>query len=131
MNKLQSKQLQMLEKLIEIFESNGIKYWMAYGSVLGAIRHDGFIPWDDDIDVYINGRDYEKLQKIFNKNVIDGLRLDDSFLCDNYPFTFPKIISDDTVLIENRLKNSEYKGGIYIDIFPLYSVNCNKIFRKL
>lgn len=129
MNKLQTIQFNMLRKLVHILEDNNIDYWLAYGSVLGSIRHGGFIPWDDDVDIYINGKDYKKLQKLFNNNVIDGLRLDDAMSCPNYPFTFPKIIEDDTLLIEKRFQNTDYKGGIYIDVFPLYNVSNYRFFR--
>lgn len=129
MNKLQGVLCQLLKKVVDILDSNEIEYWLAYGSVLGAVRHNGFIPWDDDVDIYINGKDYEKLQSIFKNGSINGLRLDDAELCQNYPFTFPKIVDDSTVLIEKRFENTCYRGAIYIDVFPLFSVNNNKVFR--
>ena len=131
MNKLQSLQCEMLEKLICLLEENNIDYWLAYGSVLGAVRHNGFIPWDDDIDVYINGKDYPKLRILFKEGPIGNLRLDDAFLCGDYPYTFPKVVDCRTCLIEKRFEKCKYMGGVYIDVFPLYSVRNSKLLRSI
>lgn len=131
MTKLQQELYTMLEKLVDILNDNQIKYWLAYGTTLGAIRHNGFIPWDDDVDIYIDGKDYAKLQKIFSVGEVNGLRLDDYLLCKDYPYTFPKIVNAHTKLIEKRFEHLNYISGIYIDIFPLYSVSTNKILRYI
>lgn len=130
MTKLQEEQCNLLKKLIKLLDDNKIDYWLAFGSALGAVRHNGFIPWDDDVDIYINGRQYEKLCQIFYGKEIDNMRLDDASNRD-YPFTFPKIIDVSTKLIENRFSHLTYVGGIYIDIFPLYSVSNCALFRKI
>lgn len=48
-------------------EENNIKYYLAYGTLIGAVRHHGFIPWDDDVDVFVSGEDFLKLKEVFNK----------------------------------------------------------------
>ena len=72
---LQNAEYYMLYKLDEICKSIGIDLILGYGTLLGAIRHDGFIPWDDDIDVIVSDKDFKKLKRHFKKhnNNIDGL----------------------------------------------------------
>ena len=60
LKEIQEESFKILEKLKEIFDQNGWKYYLAYGTLLGAIRHEGFIPWDDDIDLWVPREDYEK-----------------------------------------------------------------------
>ena len=131
MNKLHEAQFELLKKTINILDQNKIVYWLAYGSVLGAVRHNGFIPWDDDVDIYINGKDYKKFQSLFINGEIDGIRLDDYKLCDQYPFTFPKLIDASTKLIEKRFEKTGYISGVYIDVFPLFEISKNPVMRRM
>ena len=133
LKKLQKYELSILDRLVQIFKEFDISYWIAYGTVLGAVRHKGFIPWDDDIDIYIDGNDYSKLIHIFldRNNDINGLSLHDFKTIADYPFTFPKIIDNKTKLIEKRYSHTTYCCGVYIDIFPLYNVPDNPIFRRI
>ena len=64
--KLQKKELEIMKYFDNFCEENNIKYYLAYGTLLGSIRHHGFIPWDDDVDVFVSGEDFLKLKKIFN-----------------------------------------------------------------
>ena len=73
--KEQLVQLQTLKKLDEICRKNGIKYWMGFGSLIGTIRHQGFIPWDDDLDIGIMRSDYKKLAEIPKEEWGDDLML--------------------------------------------------------
>lgn len=130
MTRLQSALLELLKNLTSFLNENGIEYWLAYGSTLGAVRHDGFIPWDDDVDIYINGKDYIKLQKLFMEKEPKGLRLDDN-KTEGYPFTFPKVIDTKTGLVEKRFEHKPYVGGVYIDIFPLFSISKNVLIRRV
>lgn len=61
-------QMKLLMELASVCESNNIRYFLAYGTLLGAVRHTGFIPWDDDIDIIMPRNDYIKFIKIFNLN---------------------------------------------------------------
>ena len=63
---LKEVQLEILDELDRICNENGLRYYLAYGSLLGAVRHNGFIPWDDDIDVMMPYNDMVKLEAIFN-----------------------------------------------------------------
>ncbi len=128
--KLQKKELQMLKELSKILKQNQIPFFLAYGSALGCARHSGFIPWDDDIDIFIKGTDYAKLKEVFRTQNTGNLILHDYDTVNAYPFIFPKIVASDTLLIEKSLKHTNYKGGIYIDVFPLAEVSNNKFAQK-
>ena len=129
MTEIQKCLKQILFNTVELLEKNGINYWVAFGTTLGAIRHHGFIPWDDDIDIYIDGADYDRVKELFSDNKYSFLEFHDYISKRNYPFTFPKIVDRRTQLIEKRTMNSGYSSGVYIDVFPLFSVSNNSFIR--
>lgn len=131
MKKIQEELLKILKEIVLVLEENDINYWLAYGSVLGAVRHHGFIPWDDDIDIYIDGKDYDKVKEAFLKLDNERVSFHDFETVKGYPYAFPKIVNEKTELIETRFKDCNYHGGIYIDIFPLFSVSANRTKRKV
>lgn len=129
--RLQKKELQMLEELSEILDRNHIPFFLAYGTALGCIRHKGFIPWDDDVDIFVKGNDYPRIKEIFKTQNTGNLQLHDYDTVRNYPYCFPKIVAGDTLLIEKALTHIDYQGGVYIDIFPLAEVSDNIIVRTV
>jgi len=114
---LKSLLLQLLDKFVEVCEANGLKYYLAYGSVLGAVRHQGLIPWDDDIDVYLMRDDYEKLQRLPQSVWGENMQLASWRTNKNYRYHFLKVEMTNTTVIE--LFDPIYVGGVYLDIFPL------------
>ncbi len=130
MNDLQLCLKSLLFRIVDLFEKNNINYWLAFGSALGAARHFGFIPWDDDIDIYVDGKDYDKIKSVIEQNKDFNLDFHD-FEIEDYPFTFPKIIDNRTTLVEKRFENTSYKSGVYIDVFPLFSVSNNAFVRYI
>lgn len=127
---LQSKQLDMLKELDVLFKQNNITYFLACGTALGAKRHNGFIPWDDDVDIYVFGSDYNKIKNVLYKSQ-GNLQFQDYETNHEYPYVFPKIVSKDTILIEESLSHLQYNCGVYIDVFPLFSVSDSTIIRNL
>ncbi len=129
------QQLQM--KLLEIFlyfkqicEDNGLIYWCGGGTMLGAVRHKGFIPWDDDLDVFMPREDYEKLYKIWNgvantkKYVL--VRTDENH---NYHHTAMNLVDCETTYINRHSENEDIFHGVYIDIIPFEGCPNTKIGR--
>ena len=116
---LQHTQYYILCKLDEICKKIGANLVLACGTLLGAIRHDGFIPWDDDIDVLMSDVDFKKLKKYFKKhnNHIDGLFFAD-YSTDHETIHFlPRIRLDGTCVDEYATDELNINKGIWVDIF--------------
>lgn len=106
--------LEILKEVIEFCDSNNIKYYIFYGTLLGAVRHKGFIPWDDDIDICVPRLDYEKFLEIFSSS---KLKTSNYRIIGKYPTIFTKVFSSNTL---GYYKNYQELGfGVSIDIFPI------------
>lgn len=118
MNELQSKLVDMLAWFHKFCEENELRYYIIAGTMLGAVRHGGFIPWDDDIDVGMPRSDYEKLRKLsLEQPKIKYMFEYPSLANTEYPFLWAKLYDTTTTLVEKQ--KYTIKRGIYIDIFPL------------
>lgn len=117
LNPLQTKLLKMLAWFHEYCVANDIKYYIAEGTMLGAARHQGYIPWDDDIDVVLPREDYEKLLRLFRGQIENYIIETPYSEAEDYRYTFAKLYDTTTTVIEHMAKDC--KRGIYIDIFPL------------
>ena len=108
--------LLIMDEIHEICQNNGLQYFLSGGTLLGAIRHQGFIPWDDDIDIHMPRKDYEKFIELYPK--IGKNRLTAFELNSDYKYPFAKLNKAGTILVE---KNGEcgVELGVYVDIFPL------------
>ena len=110
--------LDMLVELDRFCEANDVRYYLAGGTLLGAVRHKGFIPWDDDIDVTMPRKDYERFIRIYQPaDPAKHYSVISMTSNDQYYLQFAKLIADNTVLEEPV--DSDLKLGIYLDIFPL------------
>lgn len=116
---VQLKQLSLIKKVHKICVDNGIKYTLLGGSLLGAVRHKGFIPWDDDLDIGLPREDYEKLLAYIKANPIEGCFLQTYETDPHYTQPFAKLRLDNTKYLESYWKNVDMHQGIFIDIFPL------------
>ena len=119
--------LEMMKEVHEFCVANDIQYSLAYGSLLGAIRHKGFIPWDDDIDIWMTRPNFEKFTRTFkSKKGYRHLSIydKDSLLC------FDRIIEIDHTYVKNMAKACEGKTGVWIDIMPLDVVPNEDILRS-
>ena len=133
LNEIKKIELDILDYVTEICDNNEIKYFLGGGTLLGAIRHKGFIPWDDDIDIMLPRMDYEKLMALLINNDTKYKLLEYKH-SDNYYYPFAKVVDSETKLIEKfAFKNDEM--GIYIDIFPIdflpdNEVEVHKLFKR-
>ena len=116
LDRFKQRVLDVLKYSISFFDRHQLKWFIACGSAIGAVRHKGFIPWDDDIDVYMPREDYNKLKSLQPELLNDGYRFID-WDVDNYPLGFGKISDNNTTLWSEKRFKVNY--GVYIDIFPL------------
>lgn len=120
---LRAHQLKMFEMLVyidRICRDNNIKYWLSGGTLLGAIRHKGFIPWDDDLDILFMKKDLKRIHKIL-KNIDNDLYVLQSNQTDLYYVApYEKLRLKGTQVFENNYSDYQYRyRGIYIDLFYL------------
>ena len=128
LKKLQKTEIKILNEFVRICKKNNLSYVLLGGSLLGAIRHDGFIPWDDDIDVAMPRKDYDKFIKCYYKELKEEFVLDYYTVNKMYLHPFAKIRLKNTVFVERGINNFEGNNGIWLDIFPLDSGNSTKLF---
>ncbi len=124
--------IRILKFLDNICIKNNIKYSLVGGSLIGAVRHNGIIPWDDDIDVGMMYKDFIKLKEILktNNNEFELLTYEN---CDNYYSSHSKLVSKRTKLYENNYEEIE-NLGIFIDIFSFFYIpekNGKKFFNEI
>lgn len=91
MTNVQHIELEILKKIDEVCKKHNINYWLDSGTLLGAVRHQGFIPWDDDIDIGMLREDYEKFLKVAQKDLGDDYFLQTRSTDKNYPLVFAKV----------------------------------------
>ncbi len=124
---LQDKILEIAVYIDKLCRENDINYCLMGGSALGAKRHGGFIPWDDDLDVFMTPDNYEKFRKVFNENGDkEKYYLQEWGLTDGM-VTISKIRLNNTSYIEESLKKWDIHHGIYVDIFILHTCPNNKL----
>lgn len=110
-----------------ICKKNNIRYSLGYGTLIGAIRHKGFIPWDDDIDVCVSRKDVIKLRKIANSELAEGFFYQSHESENDWYRLYDKIRVDGTLFREVAHENEKIHQGVYIDIFALDYVSHSKI----
>lgn len=114
-------ELEVLNEIAKICSAHHLTWYMAYGSLLGAVRHQGFIPWDDDIDIWIPRKDYQLFLQVAGQELPTGYRLRSPLLEDGYPEFQSCVTNSDSISIEpERLK--KFHGCpfvVSIDVFPL------------
>lgn len=112
---IRNKQLEMLDYIDALCKKNNLKYFLAYGALLGAIRHKGYIPWDDDIDLWVFREDYDAFKQAIMKD--NKYKFIDIYTSSTFRLDFAKVVDDTILLRESGAK--EASSGLFIDIFPL------------
>ncbi len=126
---IQKMELGIMEYIHEVCEKIGVKYFLAYGSLIGAVRHHGFIPWDDDMDICMLREDYEKLQDYLINNSDTRYEVMSYKNNRNYVYPFMKVMDNQTYLLEEDVR-IDSKMGIYVDIFPIDGYEDNPEFKN-
>ena len=134
MNRINGTELKMLElNILQVVHDfcvrHEITYYLCGGTLLGAVRHGGFIPWDDDIDIYMPRDDYERFIGLFTS--VSGFKVLDFQHSAGYYLPFAKVCDDRTVVKETLVEDVP-ECGVYIDVFPLDGLsNDFKIAKKV
>ena len=115
---LHNEILSIMDEIDRVCKENGFRYYLIGGSLLGAVRHRGFIPWDDDLDIVMPRDDLNQFIAIADKVLKKDFQLEWITTNDSYFQIFPKVAKKGTEFKEEGLPNS-YKMGIFVDIFPL------------
>ncbi|RHV69951.1 MULTISPECIES: LicD family protein [Clostridia] len=132
LRKLQLVELEMLQEVDRICRKNDIQYTLYAGTLLGAVRHKGFIPWDDDADIAFLPEEYEKFYQACKKDLNkEKFFLQDYRSDEYYRWGYAKLRRNNSSFIRTGQEHMKYHSGMCIDVFSLYSVPDNKIMRKL
>ncbi len=127
----QQKVMEVLRVFDEICKKHNIKYFLMYGTLMGAVRHKGFIPWDDDVDVIMPREEYEKLRKVCKEELSEEYALVDAYVTRDYTFTYGRLRKKDTTYIINCEIANNYCSGIYIDIIYYDYLSENKLLAAI
>lgn len=111
---LKAIQLEILKAIDEFCNNNGLRYSLAFGSLLGAVRHKGYIPWDDDLDIMLLREDYNKFISGFKSSTYTIVEPSSNR---DYALPFAKVYDNRTVI--NEYSNTKSVYGVYIDVFPV------------
>jgi lipopolysaccharide cholinephosphotransferase len=119
MKEIQQGSLEILKKIDSICRNENFRYCLAYGSLIGAIRHKGFIPWDDDIDIMMPREDYDKFVKYFvsHKKELEPFEIFNKNYNNDYPYMITRISDSRYVLDVDNEKS--YGIGLFVDVYPL------------
>lgn len=127
---VQNKILEVMKFVDKLCRDNGIVYFIMGGTALGAIRHGGFIPWDDDLDIFMTFDEYEKFKSVFSKLNSSDFIIQEWRSIPNY-LEYAKVRMNGTTLIEHNFRNrKDMHHGIYVDIMILHKVPLNFRIQK-
>ena len=127
---VQKHALAALSEFDRICKSHHINYTLAYGTLIGAIRHKGFIPWDDDIDVCVSRKDLIRLRSLANKELGKGFFYQSNATDPNWFRLYDKVRVDGTIFREIAHERENIHQGVYIDVFPIDNVPQKKFLAK-
>lgn len=130
LKELQNHELEMCKVFTTICDKLHLKYYLMGGSMLGAVRHQGYIPWDDDLDVGMPRKDYDIFLNKASQFLPSSYFLQTHITDPEYPYNFAKLRDSNTTFVEIAVKNLHINHGVFIDIFPLDIYPDGKIKQK-
>ncbi len=122
LRRAQRRMLDILKVVDTICQKHHIEYVLDGGSLLGAVRHSGFIPWDDDLDITVMRKDFERLRKILPKELPSDMVYQDYTTDPNYPILVAKVRDRHSYLYEAEWTNKLKEKGIFLDIIPMEEI---------
>lgn len=130
LRRLQLMQLDILKELVRVCQKHGFRFYIMNGTCLGAVRHKGFIPWDDDIDVGMYAEDFDQFincsDEFGKKYFLQTIKTDPEFKT-----MIARVRLNGTTLIEKDFRNADIHQGVFIDIYPLFGYPSNPIKAKI
>lgn len=131
MDLLHQVDLEIAQDVVRICQEHGFKYYMLGGTMLGAIRHKGFIPWDDDIDFGMPRDDYECFLEVAPRELAHHLKVVNYRTDPNFQYYITRILDTQTKVVEERIGNNNKYTHASIDIFPVDGTPNNVFLRKI
>lgn len=118
LREVQLTQLSIAKEIKRICEKHNIDYFLDGGTMLGAVRHKGFIPWDDDMDIGMTRENYNRFIEVAKSELSEEYFLQTWETDQYYPMPFAKVRKNGTLFVENNFEKSKMHQGIYVDVFP-------------
>lgn len=131
LRQLQLTMLEMLKMFDAFCRKNDIKYSLYAGSLLGAVRHQGFIPWDDDLDVCMSRAEYDRFIALWEKEKPEGFILQNKENTPAFGQNFTKLRKEHTTFLQEQWEAGKYHTGVFLDIFPMDRIPDGKLARAI
>lgn len=132
LNRLHDEMFVIYKEIAKICDKHNLKYFVVGGTLLGAVVHKGYIPWDDDLDIAMPRDDYDKFVNDYSQELDEKFYLHHTSTDPNYWLPFAKVRMNNTVFLEEKRKNVKAHAGIYVDIFPFdYAPDMNSLRAKI
>ena len=131
LRQLQLTQLTILKVIDKFCRKREIRYSLYAGTLLGAVRHGGFIPWDDDLDICMGRSDYDRFVRAWNSDPPEGYILQNKENTPGFTQSFTKIRKDHTTFLQYDWERGRYHTGIFVDVFPIDRMPAGKLARAV
>lgn len=123
---IQQAAFEVLKEIARICDEQGFKYFLAYGTLLGAVRHKGVIPWDDDMDVIMPRADFERFMRYMKTEYSGHLKVCDRKTIANYPYGIPRVCDMNYQYVSTNPNEPQFDLGIFVDVYPLDNCSGDK-----
>ena len=120
----------IMKEIVKVCEKHNLTYYLSGGTMLGAVRHGGFIPWDDDMDIDMPWKDYKKFIKIAKKELPNDLFVQTFYTDPGYPNLFMMVRKNGTCAMPENAKELDIHWGVEVDIFPIIGFFRNRKLRS-